>query len=339
MSKDLPLSDSLTSRVSLDLYQEAANALMTSFIIKLETIVKELELNGGDVSLLKEETRSKLKSIEGALPKVLKDKVVAKIKSPEKDHESAVKSLDAKKQLDHETRHKKKEAGQAAMDFFRIFLPDMWVAVMDDVAQRSKEVSKASKIKEAKAAKDDTKTPSTEDKRSLDSKKPDEERAREHEQSYKLAHGKLMAIYNARLSNIKRAIELSGGDVTRLDPSVVAEIHSLQAILPEGHLKVLGAFMDGKKTSQETVKVLEQDKEKTAKELSGVVAGTILQCAVIIGEGSVSKLIGLVKPQPVTLTEISVSKPMTTPDVASKHSAHGFSVADMDAFSKRRSSE
>lgn len=337
MSKDIPISDSVTNKVSQDIYQQAADALMTSFIKKLEDIIKELELNDGDFTRLKSETKSKLGNIEAALPKPLKDRVSKKIKTPEKEHDRSVAQLEAKKLSETEKRHKRREASQAAMDFFKIFLPDIWVQIIQDNTLKSKRAEEAKLIKEAH----DSKSENTAIAKAKDSSPPDNKSAEEkaaHEQSYQAAHAKLMSIYNARISNIKIAIELAGGDVTKLDPSVVVEIKSLQAILPDGQLKMLDKFLEGKSTDKEATKALNDKKEAVAKELSDIVAGTISECSIAISDRPIMRSLALTKHKTLSLEEIDYSQPRSLPNVADKTKSD-FTIADMDAYRRRMSGE
>jgi len=318
-------SDSSPFKLSKDIYQTAADQLMTMFITKLEEIVKELEKCGGDLKMMKSELRRSLEKLESSLPAPLREKVTSKIKSPEMDHEKTMVDLDKMKKELHKNRQEKRQASQAAMDFFKIFLPDGWVTHLQERERLEQLESKKGTNKHGDTTKPASARPTIE--------AYIHEAGIEHEPQYQLAHSKLIGLYNARLENIRKAIEIAGGDVMRLDPSIKTEIKALQSVIPEGHLKMLNGFMEGKDKGVEVAIELEKSKDKIAKELAGVTINTVELSIFATLERSVAAL-GY-RHEANLKHELPASK---IKDDSAKSKSSGFTIADMDAFISKRMS-
>lgn len=329
--------ESATTIESSDIYQQTAKQLAAMFLTKLEEIVKELERCGGDIKLMKSELRESLIQLEQGLPPRLKDKVIAKIKSAEKDHFLSVENLEKSKEELEKKRQDKKEASQAAMDFFKIFLPDMWVILINEkekMNQGKKEDKFTSRLTQESNSAAATKSASSTSK--IVSAHSIQMEA-EHKEEHQTVFTKLLDLYNARLENIRKAIEMAGGDVAKLDPSMRKEITALQAILPDGQLRILNSFMEGKEKGQEVSTTLGEQRSQIAKELSEVTLATvdlsIMAASHRMAAGSLERSYEATFKQPLSPTR--TLNIMGTAKAKSKD----FSIADMEAFSKRVSGD
>ena len=341
MSASITDSNHASSLISREIYQKTSSQLMTLYIIKLEEIVAELERCGGDLGMMKNDLRVSLKKLESSLPTPLRVKVAAKIKTSEKDHAKSLADLEDSKEELSRKRQEKRESTNAAIDFFKMFLPDMWVIFIQNKEkiehlEKQKEEDKAKVLERKIIDKGDGNSDAASGSNKDVLARSANETRIDHEVQYQVAHSKLMGLYSARLESIRKAIELTGGDVTKLTPSIKSEITSLQTVLPEGHLKILNGFMEGKDKGKEVALELERIREKASKELASRTLGTVDLAIATVCEKTAVALgyrheASLKHPLSPSLVDSHIS--------VAKSKGKGFSIADMEAFNKKMSGE
>jgi hypothetical protein len=311
----------------------AANELMTMFITKLNQVVKELERCGGNINLMKSDLKISLTQLERALPTSLKEKITKHIKSPEKDHASSIAKLkDAKAKL-QQKRQEKQQAREAAMDFFKIFLPDMWVTAIQEKYHREM-VSQTHKSEETLGQTNKHIFGSNLHNKAGSVSMNHKEREEIQDIKHQEANRKLISIYNIRLEAIRKAIEVAGGDVAQLPHDIKAEITALQTILPDGQLKMLNAFMEGAEKGQEVALALKKQQEKIATELADTTLESV-SLGMILIVSAPSRSIGH-EHEASLKHPISPSKAETLTHASKKSD---FSIADMEAYNRLVSGE